>query len=225
MIPAPAKVRVTTVRPLTRLTDGFNGMAGPPASGVRMNAPATVTTSSNVTPMDVTIDRCAAPPFTAADCTVANGGRLVSPKTAGVVTPGALAVTMKLPVAPAMKAGAWAAPALSVRAIAMLGIALRNVPVGPVVGAVKVTITPGTGFPYSSRTTTDSGVANAVPGRACCGGPAVAVTVLAAAGATRTAAMPPIEQPTTSATATVQAPAVANSTLKLCVPLSTAVKV
>src|SRR5262249_28480860 len=134
MIPEPAKVRVTTVRPLTRLTDWFKGMAGPPASGVRMNAPATVTTWLNVTAMEVTIERCAARSFRTADGRAAKGGRWVIAKVARLVTPGALAVTTKLPIAPAMRGGAWATPSLPVSATATLGIALRNVPVGPVAG-------------------------------------------------------------------------------------------
>src|SRR5262249_49251547 len=90
--------------------------------------------------------------------------------------------------------------------------------------AVKVTRTPGSALPNASRTTTDSGVANAVPERASWGAPAVAVMVLGAAGATRTAPTPPIKVKT-SAAGRVQAPAVLRVTLKLCGPPSTSPKV
>src|SRR5262249_7826403 len=126
--------------------------------------------------------------------------------------------------APAMRGGAWATPSLPVSATATLGIALRNVPVGPVAGAVKVTITPGSVFPKASRTTTDSGVANAGPEPASRGAPVVAVMALGAAGARRTAPTPPIKVKT-SAAVRVQAPAVLRVTLKLCVPPSTSPKV
>src|SRR6516162_10246155 len=128
MMPAPAKVRVTTVRPLTRLTDWFNGMAGPPASGVRTNAPERVTALSKVTVTDVTADRCTAPPFATDDCTVANGGRLVNVKADVEITPGAAAEIVKMPGSPALNTGACATPSVPVRATATVGGPVTNVP-------------------------------------------------------------------------------------------------
>jgi hypothetical protein len=56
---------------------------------------------------------------------------------------------------------------------------LTNVPLAPVAGAVKVTLTPETGLPLLSCTVACSAVPNAVLIVALCGVPAVAVTLAA----------------------------------------------
>ena len=62
-------------------------------------------------------------------------------------------------------------------------VLLLNVPDAPVAGAVNVTLTPATGFPATSSTTTESGVPNAVRIAADCGVVPVPAVILCAAPA------------------------------------------
>ena len=78
----------------------------------------------------------------------------------------------------AVNAGAVATPLLFVVTIADP----PNVPLAPVPGAAKVTLTPLTGLLLASFTVACSAVANAVPIAALCGVPAVAVTPAAGPG-------------------------------------------
>jgi hypothetical protein len=71
----------------------------------------------------------------------------VREKLGGLPTPLAEVVTLKLPVTVlAVKVDAEAFPLLSELAV-VVAVALANVPDAPEPGAVKVTSTPGTGFP------------------------------------------------------------------------------
>src|SRR5437899_2853650 len=78
---------------------------------------------------------------------------LVSEKFAGLATPATVAVTVYGPPAVpfAVKVGAVATPEALVVALAV-SREPGKVPLGPLPGAVKVTITPGTGFAKPSLT-------------------------------------------------------------------------
>ena len=76
----------------------------------------------------------------------AGAGRFVKSNEAGVLTPLTAAVTAKSPACPlAVTAGAVATPLAPVAAVVVFLPA--NVPPGPLVGALKVTVTPLTGLP------------------------------------------------------------------------------
>ena len=76
--------------------------------------------------------------------------------------------------------GADATPEALV-ATTMVAVALENIPLAPALGAVKVTLTPGTGLLAASFTVTASGLAKAVKTDALCGVvPALAVIEAAA---------------------------------------------
>ena len=71
--------------------------------------------------------------------------------------------------------GAEATPATSVATV-MVAAALENTPLAPAPGAVKMTLTPGTGLLAASLTVTASELAKAVETAALCGVvPALAV--------------------------------------------------
>src|SRR5258708_25927629 len=100
--------------------------------------------------------------------------RLVSEKLAGVETPATDAVTLYGPPAVplAVKIAAIATPCALVVAVFTPP---ANVPLAPLVGAVKVTVTPLTGLLKGSFPVPCSCVTNAVLTVALCGVPAVAV--------------------------------------------------
>ncbi len=156
LAPLPGAVNVT-VTPLTGL---------PLAS-------STVTASA--APNTVLICAvCGVPPLAAM---VAGGpmGRftLVSEKVAGVETPGAVAVAMKLPNTPlAVKAGDTATPEALVTAVFTPP---AKAPLAPLDGTLKVTVTFGAGLPFASRTVAIKGDPKAVLMGAFCGVPPVAV--------------------------------------------------
>lgn len=104
--------------------------------------------------------------------------RLVREKAAGVEMPLTLAFTVYVPAVPlAVNTGAVATPLEFVVAVmvAPLFVPPANVPLAPLDGAVKVTVTPLAGFPPLSFTVTWSAVGNAVLIVTLCGVPAVAV--------------------------------------------------
>jgi hypothetical protein len=104
--------------------------------------------------------------------------KLVSEKLAGAEEPVADAVTVYVPVALlAVKTGAVASPEAFVVAVL---IPPAKVPLGPLVGAVNVTVKPLTGLLRESLTAACSCTANAVLTVALCGVPAVAVMLAAA---------------------------------------------
>jgi hypothetical protein len=78
----------------------------------------------------------------------------------------------------AVNAGAVATPLLLVVAVALATPAAK-LPLGPLAGAVNVTIAPLTGLLFASFTVACSAVANAVLTVALCGVPAVAVMLAA----------------------------------------------
>ena len=87
--------------------------------------------------------------------------RLLSVKSAGEPTPGAVAETTYVPTVEPEVAVMLASPLTSVSAVAD-----ESAAVAPLAGAVKVTVTPGTALPNASATATTSGRANAVAGLA-----------------------------------------------------------
>ncbi len=112
----------------------------------------------------------------------AGPARLVSAKLAGVAVFGAEAVTVKLPLSAfAVKAAATATPEALVCAV-VIAPSPAKVPLGPLEGAINVTVTPLTGLPFESVTVADSAVANCVVTAALCGVPPVAAIVPSGAG-------------------------------------------
>src|SRR5262252_6596911 len=81
-------------------------------------------------------------------------GRLVRLNIAGVAIPAAVAVTWKEPT---WELAVTKIPATPVPSVVTV-VGPRNVTLGPVAGAVKVTDTPGMAFPRLSCTLTLSGV-------------------------------------------------------------------
>ena len=71
---------------------------------------------------------------------------------------------------------AWPPDALVAVVVA---VEFANVPEAPLEGAVNVTVTPGTAFPWASLTIATSGLANAAPTVADCPAPETTVTALA----------------------------------------------
>src|SRR5713101_3827192 len=102
------------------------------------------------------------------------GTRLVSEKLAGLATPATDAVTVygPPPILLAVKTGAVATPWAFVVAVFTPP---ANVPLAPLAGAVKVTVTPFTGLFEASFTVACRSVANAVLVFVLCGVPPVAV--------------------------------------------------
>src|SRR5262249_46462927 len=104
--------------------------------------------------------------------------RFVSEKFVGEPTPAADAVTEYVPAVPfAMKTAAVATPDAFVVAVFTPP---ANVPLAPLPGAAKVTVTPLTPLPKESLTVACNCVANAVLIEALCGVPAVALMLAAA---------------------------------------------
>jgi hypothetical protein len=97
-------------------------------------------------------------------------------KLAGVVAPVAVAVTEYAPAAVfAVNTCEVATPLELVVSVSVApGVEVANVPLAPVAGAVKVTLTPLDGVPFSV-TVAASGFANATPTAALCPPPLVAV--------------------------------------------------
>src|SRR5579862_4195345 len=100
---------------------------------------------------------------------------LVSAKLAGVATPATDAVTVYAPAAAFATALTLAWPPASVVAVAE-----DNVADAPVAGAAKLTVTPLSGLPEASLTSTCSGAAKGARTVVLCGVPAMAVIVDAA---------------------------------------------
>ena len=75
----------------------------------------------------------------------------------------------------AVKVGEVATPVASVVAV-VESVEPGKVPLGPLKGAVKVTVRPGAGLPLASRTVTFSGEASGVVTNARCWDPALTVT-------------------------------------------------
>ena len=100
---------------------------------------------------------------------------LVRLKRAGAATPGALAATLYPPVTEfALKMGLVAVPPATVRAVAVAPPP-TNVPLAPLAGAAKVTLTPSaTGLPLLSLTRAVKGAVKALPTATRCGVPVVA---------------------------------------------------
>src|SRR5205085_1647446 len=105
---------------------------------------------------------CGVVPAFAAIC-VATPGVFVSAKLT-VVRPAALAATLYGPPAVvfAVNAVAVAIP-LALVVASVVFVPFANVPLAPVAGAVKATLTPATGLLLASLTVTARVVANAVP--------------------------------------------------------------
>ena len=120
-------------------------------------------------------------PVASADGAIAIKAKLVRVKSTGPASPDTVAATMYGPpaVALAVKAKAVATPFAPVVAV-LLVLPLAKVPDAPEVGAVKVTLAPGTGLPNASATITASCVPKAAPTGADCGVPE-ATTIVAAA--------------------------------------------
>jgi hypothetical protein len=78
----------------------------------------------------------------------------------------------------AVNALAVAWPLLALVAV-VLAVEFANVPEAPLAGAVNVTVTPGTGFPWASLTIATSWLAKAVLTVADCAEPETTVTALA----------------------------------------------
>jgi hypothetical protein len=86
----------------------------------------------------------------------------VNMKLAGAVTAATVAVTINAPDVPfAVSAVEMAMPLELVIAIVVLLPVSAKIPLAPVVGAIKVTTAPPTGFCPASNTVADSGTANA----------------------------------------------------------------
>ncbi|MGH3637341.1 MAG: hypothetical protein ACRDTS_25300 [Mycobacterium sp.] len=124
--------------------------------------------------------------------TVVGCGRFVRWKLAGSAIPAATAViTYALVLAnPFALAVTTAAPSLPVMAAPDESVALA-----PPAGAVKVTLTPGTGLLYASSTLTPSGVAKAAPMGVDCPLPDATARLTGAAGVTVTAAVAGVALP------------------------------
>ena len=104
---------------------------------------------------------------------------LVRLNDADVATPETLAVTEYVPVVTlAVKVGAVAMPLLLVVSVTEV-LSPENVPLAPLEGAAKVTVTPLIALPFWSLTVASSAVANAVLTVALWGVPTVAVMVVA----------------------------------------------
>lgn len=96
---------------------------------------------------------------------------MVSEKIAGDAAPGAVAETINVPATPlAVKDGEAATPEAFVTPEAVRPAPV-NVPLGPLAGAVKVTVTPLNGFPLASCTVALKGAANCALSGALCGVP------------------------------------------------------
>jgi hypothetical protein len=148
--------------------------------------PASFTVACSVVVNAVLIVALCGVPAVAA-MVAASPGMFVRLKLAGVVTPVALAVTVYAPVTKlAVKAGAMAIPVLLVVAVFT---PLANVPLAPLLGAVKVTVAPTIGLLLASFSVACSGVANAELIIALCGVPPVAVMLGPALAAGRTSTM------------------------------------
>jgi hypothetical protein len=111
---------------------------------------------------------CGVPPVAAM---LAGGpGLLVKLKLAGAATPVTLAATVYPPaMALAVNAGAVATPLLLVGAVAVSEV--PNLPLAPLLGAVKITFTAFSGLPLASVTVAWRAVANAVFMPVFCGVP------------------------------------------------------
>jgi hypothetical protein len=117
-------------------------------------------------------------------------GVLVSKNLAAVVTLEAAAVTVYLPAVPlAVKVVAVATPEVLV-VVVYVAVAFANVPLAPEAGAVKVTLTPGTGLPARLITVAANAVAKGVLRAVLCGVPAVAVITAAPEDTSRFTAEP-----------------------------------
>src|SRR5579884_1543418 len=102
---------------------------------------------------------------------------LTRAKEADGLAPGAEAVTTYPPgVSLALKGGATAIPLELVVAVAVAPDPAK-LPEGPDVGALKVTVTPGTGLASASVTVTERGTAKASPTGAAWSEPSPAVMV------------------------------------------------
>src|SRR5258708_3489738 len=124
--------------------------------------------------------------------------KLVNAKLAGVETPATEAVTLYGPptVLLAVKIAAVATPCALVVAVFTPP---ANVPLAPLAGAVKVTITPLTGLFAASFTVACKAVANAVLMVALCGVPAVAAMLAAALARLVSEKLAEVATPTTVA--------------------------
>src|SRR5262245_10127130 len=121
----------------------------------------------------VTIPETVAPPPGAVMETVGRGTVFVRLKLAGVDDPDTVAVTVYVPPVPfALKAGAVATPLAFVGTLAVFKPPV-NVPLGPLAGAVNVTVTPLSGLLLASFTVAANAVAKLVLTLALCGVPAV----------------------------------------------------
>src|SRR5580658_258332 len=126
--------------------------------------------------LPATVDPAAASMIDAAD-----KGVLVSVNVAAA-SPFATAETEYCPATVlAANTGAVATPLLPLATDALTPPP-ANVPLAPLVGALKTTVVPGTALPNPSLTFADSAVANAASSSAVCPDPALAPTVAAAAG-------------------------------------------
>jgi hypothetical protein len=140
----------------------------------------TTEVATKFVPLTVSVN--AAPPAVAlvgeSDVIEGTPGRLDSWKFAGVPTPGTVAVTVYDPAAElAVNVGAVATPEASVATLAVAAPP-ANVPLAPVLGAVKVTVTPETRLPPPSFTVALR-AANALLMTTLWGVPAVAVILAA----------------------------------------------
>jgi len=105
--------------------------------------------------------------------------RLVNEKPAGVDTPATVAVTVNAPaILLAVNAGAGATPCVFVITVAKF-VPPAKVPLAPLAGAVKLTVTPLTAFPLASLTVACSGSAKPLLIVTLCPEPAVVVTLAA----------------------------------------------
>ena len=94
-------------------------------------------------------------------------------KLAPAPNPGAEAITKYPPVVPfAVKVEAVAIPEALVMAVVTFVLVSENLPLGPMAGAVNVTVTPATGLAAESFTITCNAVAKGVLIIACCVPPA-----------------------------------------------------
>lgn len=138
----------------------------------------TVTTSGNAKAA-LTAALCAEPLVAVTDA--ATPALFVKLKVAGVDTPAAVALTVYVPaVLLAVNAAEVATPFASVVAVLTPP---ANVPLAPVLGAVKVTVTPLTGLDELSFTVTTKGAENAPLTATLCEAPLVAVIDAAAPAA------------------------------------------
>jgi hypothetical protein len=130
----------------------------------------TVTTSGNAK-AELTATLCAEPLVAVTEA--AEAALFVRLNVAGVATPATVALTVYVPAVPfAVNTAEVATPFAFVVAVLT---PLANVPLAPVLGAVKVTVTPLTGLDELSFTVTANGAENAPLIATLCEAPLVAV--------------------------------------------------